>query len=317
MELGIIVTNQVLIILGLIIVGFCLTRMGKITEKGAKEMTSVLLMVVTPCVLISSYEKPFNADEAKQLGVAAALALGIHIIAIVLSTIVFKKQKNEDHRRINIFASVYSNCGFMAIPLLTEALGQQGVFYGSMYLAVFTPLYWTHGVYLCTGGDRKEISLKKGFINPGVIGTGVSMLLFISGFWFRSYSDSTTAVIGVLKSVISYLASLNTPLAMLVLGYYIAKINIIECLKKPMIYFVSLIRLIIIPLICIAIVRIIKIPPEIAKAILIPAACPSATVATLFAARYGLDAEYSSEIVSISTVASIVTIPLIVMAFGI
>ena len=317
MELGLIVTNQVLIILGLIIVGFCLTRMGKLTENGAKEMTAVLLSVVTPCVLISSYEKPFNAGEARQLGIAAALALIIHIIAILLSMLVFKGQKNEDHRRINIFAAVYSNCGFMAIPLLTEALGAQGVFYGSMYLAVFTPLYWTHGVYLCTGGDKNEISLKKGFINPGVVGTFVSMMLFFSGFWFRNYSAPTSAVIGVLKSVISYLASLNTPLAMIVLGYYLAKIDFISCLKKPMIYLVSLIRLIVIPFICIALVHIIKIPPEIAKAILIPAACPTATITTLFAARYGLDAEYASEIVSVSTVFSIITIPLMVMALNV
>ena len=316
MELSKIVANQVLIIFGLVMVGFFLARMKKLTEKGAKEMTTVLLSVVTPCVLITSYEKPFNVSEVKNLGIAAAFALFLHIFAIVLSTVVFKRQKDENHRRINTYASIYSNCGFMAIPLLSAALGNQGVFFGSMYLAVFTPLYWTHGIYLYTGGNKREISLKKGFINPGVIGTVVSMVLFFSGFWFKAYPAPINAGIGVIKSVIGYIASLNTPLAMLVLGYYLSEINFAACLKKPVIYAVCFMRLLIIPLSCVFAAKIINIPPDVAKAIIIPAACPVANITTLFAAKYNLDANYASELVSVSTVLSVITIPLVVMSFG-
>ena len=316
MELSKIVANQVLIIFGLVLVGFFLARAKKLTEKGAKEMTTVLLSVVTPCVLISSYEKPFNAGEVKNLGIAAAFALTFHVFAIFVSTVIFKKQKDENHRRINTYSAIYSNCGFMAIPLLNAALGSQGVFFGSMYLAVFTPLYWTHGIWLYTGGGKNEISLKKGFINPGVIGTFVSMLLFFSGFWFKTYPAPFSMGIGVLKSVIGYIASLNTPLAMLVLGYYLSEIDFISCLKKPSLYAVCFVRLLALPLAAVIAVHFINIPSDVAKAIIIPAACPAANITALFAAKYNLDAEYASQIVSISTVFSVLTIPLVVFALG-
>lgn len=313
MELSKIVANQVVIIFGLIAIGFVLTKLKMLTEKGVKEMTSVLLYVVAPCVIINAYEKEFSVSEAKRLVVAAMFTVVVHVIGIVISTVIFHRQDEKLHNRVNIFSTVYSNCGFMAIPLLSEALGTQGVFYGSMYLAIFTPIYWTHGVYVCTGGDKKEISLKKCFLNPGVIGTVVSIVLFATGFWFFDYPAPAQFVVNTAKSVISYMADLNTPVAMLILGYYLANISFVKCLKKPCIYLVSLLRLIVIPVIGIFVAKLMNIEPEVAKAVLIPAACPIATVATLFAARFNLDAEYSAEIVSISTLFSIVTIPCIVM----
>ena len=313
MELSKIVANQVLIIFGLVVIGFILTKAKMLTEKGVKDLTNILLFVVTPCVLISSYQKEFSVSEAKKLGLAALLAIGIHIVAIVISSLVFIKNDDKKFNRINNFASVYSNCGFMAIPLLSEALGAQGVFYGSMYLAVFTPLYWTHGVYVYTGGDKKEISLKKAFLNPGLIGTTLSLVLFITGFWFKDYIPSVNIAVGTFKSVVSYMASLNTPLAMLVLGYYLANVNFLSCLKKPALYLVSILRLGVIPIIGIYIMKLLNVDMEIAKAIIIPAACPTATVTTLFASRFKLDAEYSAELVSATTLLSIITIPLVVM----
>lgn len=313
MELGSIVANQVIIIFGLIIIGFFLTRKNMIGEQGVKNMTSLLLYVVTPCILIKSYRKEFEISEAKQLVYAAFFTLVVHIIAIIISTLVFYKKDENLHYRVNIFSSVYSNCGFMAIPLMNAVMGDIGVFYGSMYLAVFTVIYWIHGVYVCTGGDRKEISLKKCFINPGFMGTALSMVLFATGFWFRQYPAPVESVLGTVSSIVDYMAEINTPIAMIVLGYYLANINFIKCLKKPSIYIISLLRLVIIPVISIGVAFVMQLEPMVAKAVIIPAACPVATVATLFAARFNLDAEHSAEIVSFTTLLSIVTIPGVVM----
>ncbi len=313
MELGGIVANQVIIIFGLIVIGFFLTKRKMLGEKGVKDMTALLLYVVTPCVLIKSYRKPFEASEAKQLITAAVFTLVVHIIAIVISTLVFHKKDEKLRYRVNIFSSVYSNCGFMAIPLMTAAMGDIGVFYGSMYLAIFTIIYWIHGVYVCTGGDKKEISLKKCFLNPGFIGTVISMVLFASSFWFREYPTPIKTVLGTVTDIVDYMAGLNTPVAMLVLGYYLANVNFAKCLKKPAIYVISLLRLLIIPILAIGVAYVMGMNPTVAKAVIIPAACPTATVATLFAARFNLDAEHSAEIVSFTTLLSIATIPAVVM----
>lgn len=313
MELGSIVVNQVIIIFGLIVIGFFMAKKKMICKKGIDDMTTLLLYVVTPCVLIKSYRKPFAASEAKQLVTAALFTLIVHIIAIALSTAVFCKKDKKLHYRVNIFSAVYSNCGFMAIPLMSAAMGDTGVFYGSMYFAVFTVIYWIHGVYVCTGGDKKEISLKKCFLNPGFIGTFASMLLFVSGFWFGKYPTPVSAVLETFSSVIDNMAALNTPLAMIVFGYYIANVDFAKALKKWEIYVVSLLRLFVIPIIAIGVAFFMKMDQTVAKAVIIPAACPTATIATLFAAKFHLDAEHSTEIVSFTTLLSIVSIPVVVL----
>lgn len=313
MELSITITGQVIVMFGLILIGFILTKVKFLTKTGATELTSLLLYVVAPCVLINAYEKEMSVSEAKKLGLAALFTLIVHIMGIIICSVVFRKKDEQKHYRINAFASIYSNCGFMAIPILSASLGTQGVFYGSMYLAVFTTIYWTHGVYLCTGGDKKEISIKKCFLNPGVIGTLISMGLFLTNFWFRNFPKPVDYALGAVKSVVAYMASLNTPVAMIVLGFYMAQVDFKRILKKPSVYIVSLLRLVVIPIIGIYLAKMLRFDPMVAKAVIIPAACPTANVCTLFAAKYNLDAVYASELVSVTTLLSIVTIPLVVL----
>lgn len=301
MELSLIVSIQVLIVFILITVGFILKKLNMIDEHGSKQLTGILLMIVTPCVLINSYQKEFKTEYAFNLFLAALFTILIHVIMIIISTLLYKKEETKRYR-INIFSAIYSNCGFMAIPLLSAVLGEDGVFYGSAYLAVFNIFYWTHGVILYSG-SKKALSLKKAFLNPGVIGTILSLLLFI-------FQISLPKII---LEPVKYLAGLNTPLAMIVLGAYLANINFKNTLKKFSIYTVSFLRLILFPIIAIVLAKIMHLDNTVATAVLISSACPTATVTTLFAAKFNLDAEYASELVSISTILSIITIPLVML----
>lgn len=301
MELSKLLTEQVIIIFILIAIGFILKKTNKINDTSAKQLANILLSIVTPCVLINAYQKEFQPELAINLLFASLFTLLLHIIMIILSALIFRKEPSQ-HYKINIFTSIYSNCGFMAIPLLSAVLGSDGVFYGSAYLAVFNILYWTHGVATYTGGV-KELSIKKVFLNPGVIGVSISLILFFFNITLPK----------IIIEPVKYMAGLNTPLAMVVLGTYLANINFKKTLKQLSIYGVSFLRLILFPIIGIIIAKLLKMDETAANAVLISTACPSAAVATLFAARFGLDAEYSSEIVSITTLFSIATIPLVML----
>ena len=298
MELAYIVLSQVIVIFILISIGFILCKKEYINESGIKQITFILLNIVTPCVLINSYQKEFDKSLINGLILAMIFSVIVHIIAIVLSTFLFK---NSKERKINIFSSIYSNCGFMAIPLLSAALGTDGVFYGSAYLIVFTVLAWTHGLVLFSG-DKSLMSIKKIITNPGVVGTVIALILFVFGIILPS----------PVKSSIEYMSYLNTPLAMIVLGSYLVKVNIKNVIRKISIYAVCAMRLIVIPIITVLALKLVNADPTVETAIVITASCPCATIGTLFASRFGLDADYSSEIISISTVLSIITIPVMV-----
>ncbi len=299
--LSIIVAKQVAIMFMLMAVGFVLAKFDKINDTGAKFFTNILLMAVTPAVLINAYQRPFELRLAAELGKGALLTVVLHVVAIALCILVFRKEQTLRYR-VARFGSVYSNCGFMAIPLLSAALGPDGVFYGSSYLATFTIIYWTMGVYTLTE-DKKDLSLKSIFINPGIIGSAFAISFFVLGVKLPPLVSDT----------VDNLAAMNTPLSMIVLGTYLAKIKLSTTFKNKLLYMAVGMRLVIIPLITLLIIKIFPINDMAGKAILIASACPAAAVTSLFASNYGLDATFGSEIVSVSTLLSIATIPMMVM----
>lgn len=300
MEIAKIVTNQVIIMFILIILGYILAKTKIVSQRGSKELSNILVMIVTPCVLIKSYSIDFNADMAAGLAKCLVFSVVIHIIAIVVSNLLIKKDELEKYR-IERFSVVYCNCGFMAIPLLSAAFGGDGVFYGSAYLVVFTALSWSHGLYLYSG-DKKTLSFVKIATTPGMIGIVVGMLLFLTGLRLPS----------PLFAAVDYMTGLNTPVAMILLGVFLAEVDLKKAFLHTKLYVVSALRLVIIPVIAILIGRFFNLDDHLLSATIITAACPVATVAALFAAKYDLDTAYASEMVAINTLISIITIPVIV-----
>lgn len=293
------VSIQVFVMFALIIMGYVLTKAGTITKKGASDMSGILLTVVTPCLLIRTYQTKLDSASVHALIYAFIASFVIHFVLIALSAVYFRGVKDEEMRKIDRFSSVYSNCGFMAIPLLQATFGNKGVFYGSAYLAVFNILSWSHGIRLYSGKDG-TLSVKKIFFNPGIIGTMIALVLYFLQIKLPS----------VVMSVVNYTADLNTPLAMLLLGSFLARTNIISAFKNPQLYAVSLFRLILAPITAMLLFALFKTDRYIAMSILISASCPTATLAALFAEKFDMNAAYGSQISAVTTLYSIVTIPL-------
>ena len=299
MELAYDVGVQVIIIFFLIAVGFVLQKLRFFTAEGIKQMTGLLLNVVTPCVLIEAYQKEFQKELAYQLLWAAMFTVIMLTISALLCKLLFKKEPTNRYR-IDSFASIYSNCGFMALPLLSAVLGSDGVFYGSGYLAVFTLFYWTQGVYVMTE-NKKNLSAKKALMTPGIIGTIIALVFFFTGIKLPY----------VANEAVSHLANLNTPVSMVMLGTYLANIDFKKLNHIWSMVKVCFVRLIFIPIIAIGVAYVLRLDHTVAKAVLISSACPTAAVTTLCATQFDLDADYSSQIVSITTLLSVITIPLL------
>lgn len=294
------VARQVFIMLILIIVGFVLAKKNIVSEKGASDMSNVLLTIVTPCVLIQAYQIECDAAIMREIGLAFLLSIVVHAVFIPLAYIIFSYEKNTEKRKINIFTSVYSNCGFMGIPLLAATLGEKGVWLGSAYLAMFNIIVWTQGMFLY-GGSLKVLSAKNLIKNAGVVGSVIALVLFFAKIRLG----------GVIEASVDYVASLNTPLAMILLGAYLARTKILAALKSVSLYIVLVVRLLVMPIIAAAIFALLGVDELLATALILPAACPSAAVGALFAEKFGMDTGYPSQIVSVSTLASLATLPLV------
>lgn len=301
LQVGQNVGMNVLILFVLMGVGFVLAKTNVITRDGIKQMTEVLLKAVVPCVIINAYQREFEIAMVKNLGIALLFSVIIHILAMLIVPLIFKPTPDNRHK-INRFSVMYSNAGFIALPLVQAVYGGEGVFYAVAYLTVFNILYWTHGIYVYTD-DMKKLSFKAAFTTPGVLGTIIGLLLFLLRIELPEVAQKT----------VSSLAALNTPLPMIILGAYLVNLDVKKVIKNGKMWLVCFLRLIAFPLVAIALALLMQMDDAIKLPLVMSSACPIAVVATLFATRYGLDSEYASEVVSMTNLLSIITLPVVMI----
>ena len=285
----------------IVAVGYICDRMGIYTEETAKKTVNFLLYFVASCTLINSFIKiEATPDTVGKFFTAFALAVATHVIAILINTLTFRNKQNEKNA-VYKFASIYGNVAFMALPLAQAVLGDEGVLYCVGGAVVFNLLTFTHGVKLM-GKEGTKLSLKKLLINPGVIAVVIGLPIFISGIELPY----------IITRPVGMLADLNTPVAMLVFGTYLSKTDLKTMLFDKKIYGVALMKLIVLPLICMGIYYLCGLSGTLLTAVIITASVPSANNTFMFATKYNRDAKVASKTVALVSFISILTIPVMI-----
>lgn len=294
------VGSQVLVLFILVMVGIVLTKLKILTQSGVSSITELVLYVVSPCLIINAFLREYDSAMMKSLFTALLCSVGILSLSVIIAKLLFGKI--EENRAVILkFAVVFSNCGFMSIPLQQALLGDEGVFYGAVFLAVFNFFMWSYGL-ITMSGEKKPKMMIKALVNPGIIGTAIGIILFI--FSIRPPEAITSAV--------DYLASMNTALPMLVIGYYLATSNLKRAFSSLLSYIAMALRLIVIPLLTLIILFMLKVDKVMLQAIVISVSSPVATFTTMFSAKYGRDTELSVGIVAATALLSMITIPIVV-----
>ena len=294
------VGQQVVVLFILIGVGALLTKLGMITEGGARSMTDVVLYAVTPCVIVNAFQREYRPELLGGLLIALLAALAVMAFSILLAELLYRRY-DVDRGVVLKFSLVFSNCGFMALPLQEAVLGADGVFYGAAYIAVFNLIMWTYGLISMSGRTSVKEALRA-VLNPGVIGTVIGVLLFI-------FSVELPTVV---LSPIKFLAGLNTPVPMLVIGYHLIRSDLRRILRDKDAYAAMAMRLIILPLAAMGVMLLCGVDSVILCSVVIAVSAPVAAATTMMAAKFGRDAQLSTGIVSASSLFSMATMPLVV-----
>ena len=291
-----ILLRQIAIMALLAAVGVCLSRKGFLSPQGTKDLGAILLRVIIPCVIVKSYITEFSRERLLELALSAGLALIGFILAMVISYLVFGKR-----RRLENFAASFCNAGFIGIPLAQAIIGEEGVFYIAASVALLNLFQWTYGVYIMA--DRKDaISAKTIAKNPVVIAIVIGVVLFVSQI----------PVPGIVTSTLGYIAGMNTPIAMILMGTYLAKLPLKKLLDKRA-YGCVLFRLVIIPAVILLVFWALPVANmDIALAAFLAAATPVGANICVFAQQYDCDYEFSVVTVCLSTLLSVITVPLLV-----
>ena len=303
-----ILAGQTLIMFLMILAGYVIYRTHLSNHEGNRTISNVLLMVVTPAMLLNTMLSiAYSPSIVRNFLISIVLGFLSHAAVIVVSTALLGRKSTHPEIGMDRYLAVYSNCGFMAIPLVSSVLGAEAVLYLSGYMIAFNILNWTHGLVEITGQTSLR-QVAKGLMTPTVICTLIGIIGFLPQIRVEPH------ILGAIR----YIGNMNTPLGMIVAGCVLAETGLAGVLKKPRLFFVTALKLIIAPVVtCLLLILVRKIVwfgDDLFYAILIPSACPTATTAIMMALRYQKDYEYSNQVVVTSTLLSMITIPLMVGA---
>ena len=295
---------QVVVLFILMGLGFIGNKTKLITLDGSKVMSDVVLYFVTPCLIINSFSN-MECDKQHLNGLIICFVSFFAIMAATIALVhVIFRGKDEKKMRVLRFGLVFSNVGYMGIPLQEAVLGEEGVFYGAVCVGVFSLLVWTYGV-ICSSGNIKNLSVKTLIFNPGLIAVTVGLIIFLGSVPVAKYLPPVHTTLG-------YMANLNTPIAMMVIGFNLANSNIIASLKSASTYLVAALRLIAVPLASLFVLLLCGIRGDILVSLVVASSAPVAAVTTVFAIKYDNDINTSVNLVAFTTLLSIVTMPVIV-----
>ena len=294
------VLTQVIILFILILLGVVLTKANILTEKGVSSMTDMVLMLVTPCVIIKSFVREFDKSVLKNLLISFLITFILHIGFIVLSRL-FIRSKEKATERVLRFGSMFSNCGYMSIPLQQALLGDIGVFYSASFIAIFNFFIWSYGI-ITISGDKKYLTPKKMVLNPGIIGLALGLVVFLFSIPMPK----------LILEPISYMASLNTPLPMIIIGYHLTKSNLLCGLKSISCIFAMFLKLILFPALALGGMYLCGVRGDMLVSMLISCSAPTAAITTMFASKFGANTSLSVNMVSLSTILSLITMPCLI-----
>lgn len=295
------VAVQVVILYLIAFVGFFADKLKIFVRADATKLVDLIFNLILPFAIINSFLSMERTKEhIRGLIVSVLLAVLTHIFAIAVASLCFRKRPKAE-QGIYHYAIVFSNAAFLALPLAQSVVGEEGVFYSSCYVAVFNVLAFTYGISQISAGKAK-INLKSLFLNPGSVSVLIGIPLFLLQVKLPDFLLDTMARVG----------ACNSPMAMIVFGTFLANCNFKNFFVKKEVYFVSFLRLILIPVIMLFVFKLIGVSGNMLIALTISASAPVATNTAMYAAKYENDTALSSELVGQTSIFSIATMPVIV-----
>lgn len=298
------VLKQLGIMTVIVLAGFIFAKITKSSEKEQKFLSKLLLYFINPCLVFSQFNMEFDSEKLKQFGFAVFASLILNGIIILISILTTRtgKKGNRDLNHIDRLAIVFTNCGFIGIPLIRGVFGNEGVFFLLAYLMIFNVLLWSWGVYQMSG----TINLKKIITNPNIIAVTLGLVLFCMPFTLPEFIAQPIIMIG----------DMNTATAMILIGVMFADF------KYEKSYVMKLLKVVFIRLILCSAINLFVIffmykifgssinnCYTMLFVVYICSMCPSATSVPSMSCVYNKNTSYASLLVSVTSLICIITIP--------
>ena len=303
MQMSILLFKQIAQLFLMILMGYIIVKTKLLKGEDSKVLSKIILYLIIPAVIINAFQVDYSPNVTKGL-ITACIASIILQFLLLFVTYIMQKMFHLDSVE---FTSAYdSNSGNLIVPLVTYILGGKWVVYGCVFMRVQLFFIWSQGKNMIS--REKGINLKKILLNINMISVFLGVILFFTKIRFPEIINNTLSSVG----------GMIGPLSMIVTGMLIAEVNLKDIFTNKRVYLVTVLRLIIQPLIALVVINLLGMRgwhPQGDKIILITylaAITPCASTVTQMCQVYGNDSKYASAINVMTTLLSIITMPVFV-----
>lgn len=298
-----ILLQQMIVLFIYMMIGYFCCKKGWLDIETSDKISWIVVNIANPGLIISAAVNGERQVAGKELfyitGVAVVLFLALIVVGMIVP-VLFRIPK--DKRGIFNSMSTFNNIGFMGFPIISATYGNEALLYASVFVLPFNALIYTYGISRIGGGagGREKFQLKK-ILNIGVYSCLISLIISVCQIQVPEFVKTTTAG----------LSDLTAPLSMMVIGMSLTKLNLKELfLDLKMIAF-CLVKLLLIPVLGMMVVNRVIDSEMLCAVCMIMMATPAASITVMLAQQYHGDVEMASKGVALTTVLSVVTIPIV------
>lgn len=306
MHISLLLMEQIIQLFLMIFMGFVVVKARLLKSEDSRVLSVIVLYLIVPCVIINAFQVDYTKDTVQGLLIALAASVLTQIVLLIVISVFGKLiHLNE----VEVASIYYSNSGNLIVPIVTFILGKEWVLYGCVFMSVQLIFIWTH----CKKIISREASYdwKKIVLNINMISIVIGVILFFTRIHLPSDINSTLSAVG----------SMIGPASMIVTGMLFAGMNLKKIFTNKRVYFVSFLRLVIVPVIALILIKCSQLSTfssngnKLMLIVFLAIITPSASTVTQMCQVYGNDSQYASAINVVTTLFAIVSMPAMVILF--
>jgi len=310
-EITLSVASKVVNLFFVMVMGVLLRKTNILDKKSTSAMSAMLVNITNPFLVVCALQKDFEPTLVKNAFIILGFSVFMHVLTAIIGTFSFKFEKVRSKEKIYSFAMIFANCGFLGYPVLQGLMGDEmGLFYGVFFTMFFNIFCWTYGVILMNDGKGLDPAnmCRKIFLNPSFISVIIGFVLFMLQIRIPSF----------VSEGMNYIGNMTFPLSMLIVGSLFCELDVKKLFGDRTIFWYLALKLVIFPAVMIyvselLIIRLMGLPNMFAYLLVTMCCMPAASNTAIMADYYNADKLLAAKTVSISTLFSVATIPLMLM----
>lgn len=296
--------NMQMMMFLLVAIGFLIRKKGIVGTEGRKNMIDLCLFVTLPFNVLNSFLREWDWDLLISCSVILLLSIGYNAVSVLFSILLYRRNSLEKQKPLK-YGTIVSNGGFLGNPIIEGIYGSSGLLYASLFMLPVRVVMWSYGVTVFLRGEesaaenKKSGLLKKIITHPCIVAIYVGAIIMIGGIGLPTF----------LKNTIAGLSNCNMPLSMMLVGMLLAEIDPKGLIDKTM-WFYTFVRLILMPLVIYGLTAFLPIDAQLRGITVIMAGMPAPITTALLSAKYGGDEEYATGMIFVTTLLSLITLPI-------